>query len=88
MAINYTKRNFVPIGVDGGQAGELAAILGCPVAAFPQTYLGLPMSDTKLPGRVLDDLAIPTERCIPGWRVQLLNRGGRLSCPVTVASPG
>ncbi|CAO2152694.1 unnamed protein product [Urochloa humidicola] len=86
LAINYSKSTFVPIHVDAGWATHLAGILGCTVASFHQTYLGLPLSDAKLPAHVLDDLAIPVERCIPGWRVHLLNHGGRLTLTNAVMS--
>ncbi|CAL5040144.1 unnamed protein product [Urochloa decumbens] len=86
LTINYSKSTFVPINVDAGAAAHLAGILGCAVASFSQTYLGLPLSDTKLPARVLDDLAIRVERCIPSWRVHLLNRGGRLTLTNAVMS--
>ncbi|CAN6363406.1 unnamed protein product [Urochloa humidicola] len=78
LAINYSKSSFVPIHVDDGCATHLAGILGCAMASFPQTYLGLPLSDSKLHARVLDHPTIPVERCIPGWCVHLLNRSGRL----------
>jgi hypothetical protein len=78
LAINFSKSTFVPINVDGPLAASLAGILGCTVEGFPRTYLGLPLSDAKLPTRVLDALAISVERCISGWRVHTLNCGGRL----------
>jgi hypothetical protein len=78
LTINFSKSTFVPINVDPDLAASLAAILGCSVEGFPQTYLGLPLSDGKLPARVLDGIAAPVERCIPGWRVRTLTRGGRL----------
>ncbi|CAL4903287.1 unnamed protein product [Urochloa decumbens] len=84
LVINYHKSTFVPIHVDPSRAAELAAVLGCPVATFPQSYLGLPLSNKKLPAAVLDALAVKVERCIPSWRVHLPNRGGRLTLVNTV----
>jgi hypothetical protein len=78
LAINFSKSTFMPINIDADLASSLAGILGCAMESFPQTYLGLPLSNTKLPVCVLDALAIPVKRCIPGWRVHTLNRGGRL----------
>jgi hypothetical protein len=43
LQINYHKSTFAPIHVDPQFSNFLAGILGCPVAAFPQTYLGLPL---------------------------------------------
>lgn len=86
LDINYQKSTFVPVHVAPDHAESLAAILACPVSAFPQTYLGLALFDTKLPASVLDTLAVRVERCIPSWRVDLLNRGGRLTLVNSVLS--
>lgn len=43
-------------------------------------------SPYKLSASVLDDHAIPFERCIPGWHVHLLNWGGRLTLTNAVMS--
>ncbi|XP_072147838.1 uncharacterized protein [Setaria viridis] len=84
LVINYSKSTFVPIHVDVVHASSLAAILGCSMESFPQTYLGLPLSDAKLSAGVLDELTIPIERCIPDWRVHLLNHDGCLTLTNTV----
>jgi hypothetical protein len=46
---NYSKSTFVPINLSDEEQTQISNILGCPVASFPQTYLGIPISDTKLP---------------------------------------
>ncbi|XP_072149235.1 uncharacterized protein [Setaria viridis] len=76
---NFHKSTFVPIHVEPAAALELAAILGCPVAGFSQTYLGLPLSTGKVPASVLDALAIKVVRTLPGWRTSLLTPAGRLN---------
>jgi hypothetical protein len=48
LKINYHKSTFAPIHVDLDFSNLLAGILGCPVATFPHTYLGLPLSTHKL----------------------------------------
>lgn len=48
LSINFHKSTFAPIHVDPDLSSSLAAILGCPVASFPQSYLGLPLSTSKL----------------------------------------
>ena len=52
LQINYGKSTFAPIHVDPHVAARMANMLGCPVASFPQKYLGLPLSTHKL--RLLD----------------------------------
>jgi hypothetical protein len=49
LAINYIKSTFVPINLDDDEQSSVSNILGFPIASFPQTYLGLPLSDSKLP---------------------------------------
>jgi hypothetical protein len=86
LEINFSKSTFVPINVDPVHATSLASVLSCAIGAFPQMYMGLPLIDTKLLAQVLDELTIPVEHCISGWRVQLLNRGGRLTLTNAVIS--
>lgn len=64
LFINYSKSTFVPINVELEQAGALATILGSPVESFPQTYLGLWLSNSKQLARVLDEFVFPIECCI------------------------
>ncbi|KAM0821158.1 hypothetical protein ACQ4PT_048236 [Festuca glaucescens] len=57
LTINYHKSTFVPICVPAEEASSLAAMLGCAVSSFPQTYLGLPLSNHKLLASALEFLA-------------------------------
>jgi hypothetical protein len=56
LAINYAKSTFVPLNLDEAEQMQISNILGCPIATFPQTYLGLPLSDSKLPRWALQPL--------------------------------
>jgi hypothetical protein len=78
LAINFAKSAFVPIHVPDGDARSLAAIFGCPLAAFPQRYLGLPLTASKLRVCDLDHLVVKLEKRAPGWKGSLLPSGGRL----------
>jgi hypothetical protein len=49
LTINYEKSTFVPLNLDPDERSLISNILGCPIAAFPQTYLSLPLLDSKLP---------------------------------------
>jgi exonuclease III len=49
LKINFAKSTFVPINLSLQEGEQIAEALNCKVASFPQTYLGLPLSDTKLP---------------------------------------
>ena len=48
LKINYDKSTMVPMHTTAATVGALQGILGYQVGSFPQTYLGLPLSDTKL----------------------------------------
>ncbi|KAM0908572.1 hypothetical protein ACQ4PT_015374 [Festuca glaucescens] len=87
LHINFHKSTFVPVGsVFGELASKLAGILGCPVSSFPQKYLGLPLSDHKLPATALEFLTVKISKSIPGWRKSLLPIGGRLTLTTAVLS--
>jgi hypothetical protein len=49
LAINLHKSCFIPMNVCADSAAAMANELGCPISSFPQPYLGLPLSPTKLP---------------------------------------
>lgn len=86
LEINYHKSTFVPIQVAPDRAAELASVLGCPTASFPQTYLGLPLSDSKLPASALEYLATTVSNRIPSWRTSLIPIGGRVTLASSVLS--
>jgi hypothetical protein len=78
LAINFHKSCFIPMNVDPASAASMAAQLGCPISTFPQPYLGLPLSPTKLPVAAYAPLIQSFDRRLSGWRAQLLSSGGRL----------
>ena len=86
LCINFHKSTFVPICVEHDLAVDLAGILGCPVSSFPQTYLGLPLSDQKLPASALSFLGSKIAGKIPSWRTSLIPIGGRLTLTTAVLS--
>jgi hypothetical protein len=44
LNINFDKSTFVPINVDSEATSHMDSIMGCPVATFPRTYTGMPLS--------------------------------------------
>ncbi|KAE8799802.1 hypothetical protein D1007_24676 [Hordeum vulgare] len=76
LVINFHKSTFAPIHLEPGLAASLASILGCTVASFPQSYLGLPLSTHKL--NIKDFFIIDKiDRHLAGWRGVLLTIAGR-----------
>jgi hypothetical protein len=78
LAINFHKSCFVPMHITPDSAGDMAALLGCPISSFPQPYLGLPLSPTKLPASPFAPLIQSFDRCLSGWHASLLSSRGRL----------
>lgn len=78
LHINYHKSTFLPIHVEDTLATSLASSLGCPIATFPQPYLGLPLSTTKLNLADFQPLIARIDKRLVGWRGRLLTHGGRL----------
>jgi hypothetical protein len=68
LQINFQKSAFVPIHVPDDRASMLASLIGCSPAAFPQTYLGLPLTARKLRVRDLQHLVVKVEKRAPGWK--------------------
>ncbi|CAL4971761.1 unnamed protein product [Urochloa decumbens] len=77
LHINFDKSTFVPIGIPQSEAQAMASILGCAVASFPQTYLGLPLSCHKLRLNDMQPLVKAVQSYIPGWCGSLLSPSGR-----------
>lgn len=78
LDINFHKTTFVPMHVEDSLAGQMAAVLGCPISSFPQVYLGLPLSPTKLRFSDYQPLCASFDRYLSGWRARLLSPGGRI----------
>jgi hypothetical protein len=71
------KNCAIPIGCDVSAMQEGCGTLRCAPAAFPCTYLGLPVSDKKLRR---SDLMIWVDKIadrLPNWKAHLLNLAGR-----------
>jgi hypothetical protein len=83
LKINYNKSTFVPINLSLQEGEEIAEALNCEVASFPQTYLGLPLSDSKLPKEVFLPYISSVEKRI-GFSLDFITHGGRLTLTKSV----
>ena len=59
-------------------ANELEQILGCKLKTFPFTYLGIPLSDKKLPRSAYLPLIEKMNAKLAGWAARFLSIAGRL----------
>lgn len=56
----------------------LANILGCKLEDFPQTYLGLALSTTKLKFEAFSPIISRVDRFLASWQAALLSYSDRL----------
>lgn len=78
LAMNLDKSELLLTNVDGQTANELEQILGCKLKPFPFTYLGIPLSDKKLPRSAYLPLIEKMNVKLAGWAARFLSIAGRL----------
>ncbi|KAE8783888.1 hypothetical protein D1007_42642 [Hordeum vulgare] len=59
--------------VDASALMAVVDVVGCRVESFPQTYLGLPLSCSKLVLADFHFIIDKVDRYLAGWHVQLLS---------------
>lgn len=78
LSINYSKSTLVPMHIPDSDVESYVNILGCTQGSFPQTYLGLPLSNEKLKLNAFAPIISSADRYLSGWWASLLNHHGRL----------
>jgi hypothetical protein len=86
LAINFDKSTSVPLNLDPEDQSLISSILGCPIASFPQTYLGLPLSNTKLPRWALFPLLRSLDNRVNTLSIKGASSGGRLTLTKSIRS--
>jgi hypothetical protein len=79
LSINYDKSTLVPINLDNEEQTQIANILGCPIASFPQTYLGIPLSNSKLLRWALSPILQSLDKRIDTLAISRATLEGRLT---------
>lgn len=79
LKINFNKSTLVPMHVDQTKLDRIVRILQCKQASFPQTYLGLPLSNIRLNLTAFSPLIASIDRHLATWQATLLNHQGRLT---------
>lgn len=64
--------------MDTELADQCAAVIGCNQQSFPQNYLGLPLSASKLPASAFSTYVDRTDKFLSSWQPLLLNNMGRV----------
>jgi hypothetical protein len=78
LRTNLGKCSITPIHVLEDNTQQLQAILGCQIADFPITYLGLPLGVKKVPKAKIQSVVDAVARRMPACHGPLMNRSGRL----------
>ncbi|KAM0888278.1 hypothetical protein ACQ4PT_028461 [Festuca glaucescens] len=86
LQINFHKSTFVPMHMTEQEANNAASILGCATAAMPCTYLGLPLSASKISKGLLQPVINKIQKRLPGWMPRLMSSGGRIQMINSVLS--
>jgi len=77
LQINYAKSTAVPMFMDESTIEGCISALGSRREGFPQTYLGLPLSNTKLRLSAFAPNIAKCDKYLAGWQASLLNQMGR-----------
>jgi hypothetical protein len=85
LSINFLKSTFVPIAMDDSESQIIMSILNCPVASFPQTYLGLPLSDSSIQRSIQSKILNVIDSRIDTFMIGTTS-GGRLTLTNSVLS--
>lgn len=78
LSINLQKSQLLTTHVEEQQGAILGQILGCRLQSFPITYLGIPLSDTRLPRTAYIPLIEKLNKKLGGWAANFLSIAGRL----------
>jgi hypothetical protein len=79
LQINFQKTTLITLNIQPTEEQQIAAALDTTISSFPQTYLGLPLSPTKLPPPAFQPLIDRVDKYLAGWCASLLSKGGRLT---------
>jgi hypothetical protein len=86
LKINYDKSTLVPISLSNEDQIQISNILECPIASFPQTCLGIPMSNPKLPKWALSPFLHSLDIRIGTLAIKGATSGGCLTLTKSVHS--
>ncbi|KAJ3700817.1 hypothetical protein LUZ61_004522 [Rhynchospora tenuis] len=79
LHINDDKSLFVPVAIPDSSLSAIAQVLRCAPKDMPVTYLGLPLSISKLKKVHFKPLIDAFQRKLDGWKIRFLSSAGRLT---------
>jgi hypothetical protein len=78
LKVNLAKSMLISVG-NVQQVDYLASILRCEVASLTLEYLGLSLGAPNNASHIWDGILEKMERRLPGWKLPLLSKGGRVT---------
>lgn len=78
LKINYAKSTLIAMHTPEDEAASLAQILQCKIEDFPMSYLGLPLTPSKVRKGELQPMIARADRYLAGWQARLLSYAERL----------
>ncbi|OAY83559.1 putative ribonuclease H protein, partial [Ananas comosus] len=78
LSINFAKTSLYVVNLAEPSHASLANSFNCSMGHFPLTYLGLPLSPTKLPTCAFNSLIDKFHKRLSGWKSALLSPAGRV----------
>ena len=78
LSVNLAKSSVLPIRCSPEEIELLTSMLGCPFAAFPCKYLGLPLTLRKQSSVQLQPLVDHVGDSLPMWKAASMPKSGRL----------
>ena len=78
MCVNFAKSTATLIRCDAPAVEEVQPLLPCGIVSFPCTYLGLPLSPTRISKNHLQPYVDKLVRRLPSWMGSLLAEPGRV----------
>jgi hypothetical protein len=79
LKINYQKSEAYIFGMDEHDSRRIANMMNCKLGELPITYLGIPMSDTKLGMNAFVNLSKKISKRVPPWKGKHMSSGATLN---------
>ncbi|XP_078179612.1 uncharacterized protein LOC144573737 [Carex rostrata] len=87
LSVNLSKSELVVSNGTEATNQELANVIGCKLGTFPFTYLGLPLSNSRLPKTAFLPLLHRMNKRLAGWAAAHLSIAGRMNLDSTGMLP-
>lgn len=77
LAINFAKSEVLVMGYEDHEKVHIANRLNCRLGSFPITYLGLPISDSRISLKELRPVVDQVMHRVDPWQGRLVSKAGK-----------